>query len=470
MEIGDEKPVDTKIGVKPLYGAMIHSDSQEGPCRIGTPEELSPEAERGRAKESWQRFQHMMEDLTPEAQLLDPVYIEYGEDFTVPEEQFEKLEEDLEEVDIFLLSYRVPGIERYGKPVAMIGKGITNVDIAAYLRHRGLEGYAPLNINEFNDLVSSLRVRKAFSRTRVLVVYKDDMISGSSLRHPAGVYSSIGDLDLWRKNLGVDFSVVTFEEFFEEMDRVEGERGEEAAEIARRLIGEAREAFMEEEDVTNSVIPYLAAGALLRKHRCNAFTIPCFTLCTSKVPAERRFTPCLTHTLLKDRGIPSSCEGDLNALMAMALLMYCSDRSVFMGNPFVEDIEGSTLRIGHDVPGLRMKGLGGPDLPYNIRPFTKGGWGVTVRYDFRLDRGQEVTVARFNPSGTRLLATSGEIVDGGGFDSIGCSLSVLLKVPDAAEFIHRQANFGHHSAMVYGNYTEKLRQVSEVMGYDLELV
>jgi hypothetical protein len=470
MEIADEKPVNSKIRVKPLYGAMIHSDSQEGPCRIGTFQELSPEAERRTAKESLKRFQHMMEGLSPEARLLDPAYMEYGEDFTVPEEEFEKLEGDIDDVDIFLLSYRVPGIERYGKPVAMIGKGITNVDIAAYLRHRGLEGYAPLNIHEFNDLVSSLKVRKAFSRTRVLVVYKDTMISGRQLRHPAGVYSSIGDLDLWTKNVGVDFSLVTFEEFFEEMDRAEAERGEEAAEITRRLIGEAQEVFMEEKDITNSVIPYLAAEALLRKHRCNAFTIPCFTLCTSKVPAERRFTPCLTHTLLKDRGIPSSCEADLNALMAMALLMYCSGRSAFMGNPFVEDIEGSTLRIGHDVPGLKMKGFDGPDLPYNIRPFTKGGWGVTVRYDFPRDKGQEVTVARFNPSGTRLLATRGEIVDGGGFDSIGCSLSVLLKVPDAAEFIHRQADFGHHSAMVYGDYTEKLRQISGVMGYDLELV
>ncbi len=470
MEREDKFPINVKVGVKPVYGAMIHSDDQEGPCRIGTPEELSPEAERINAQKSLGEFTSFARSLGPEARVLDTEYIEYGEAFTVSPEAFKDIEKELEDIDLFLLSYRVPGIERYGKPIAMVGRGITNVDIAAYLRNQKLEGYAPLDRPELNRLVSSLRVRKALSITRVLVVYKEGMVSGSSLKHPAGVYSSIGDLNLLKSNLGVDFSVITFEDFFQEMNRVEHEEQDKAASMARDLIENAGEVLMEKDDIIKSIIPYLAAKHLLQKHQCNAFTIPCFTLCTSKLPAKKRFTPCLTHTLLKDQGIPSSCEGDLNALMAMIVLMNCARKSAFMGNPILKDKGGSILQVTHDVPGLKMKGLKEPDLPFNIRPFTKGKWGVTIRYDFSRDKVREVTLARFNPKGTRVLATKGQIIDGGGFDSIGCSLSVSIEIPDAEKFIHRQVDYGHHLAMVYGDYTTELAEVSQISKYDLELI
>ena len=59
---------------------------------------------------------------------------------------------------------------------------------------------------------------------------------------------------------------------------------------------------------------------------------------------------------MKDEGIPSGCEEDLNALMAMLIMQYAGKRPAFMGNPNHETDE--LLRIHHAVPALQMNGYG----------------------------------------------------------------------------------------------------------------
>jgi len=46
-----------------------------------------------------------------------------------------------------------------------------------------------------------------------------------------------------------------------------------------------------------------------------------FRVLCSRLPEKWKITPCLIHTLFKDRGIASSCEGDLGALLGMRMLM-----------------------------------------------------------------------------------------------------------------------------------------------------
>jgi len=463
METQSKKPIDTKIGVKPVFSSLIHRDAKEGPCRVGTAEELSPRREREKAREHFSNLREVLKrTLAGNAEILDPVYIEYGEDFIIPAKELAKLEDDLDRVDLFLLAnYRVPGIERFGKPVAMVGGGVTNVDVAAYLRARGIEGYAPLDVKELNQLVKSLSVRKAIEKTRFLIIADEEIL-------PVGVVSSIWDLEALRRRFGILSKRLSFSTFWAEMSKAE-EETELIDEVTERLVIGADHLHMTEDDVRRSVVHYLAAKSLMKRYDCNAFAFPCFRACATKVPADRRFTPCLTHTLLKDEGFPSSCEGDLNALLAMTVLMYVSKEAAFMGNPYLGSSEDNVLSVTHDVPGLKMKGLGKPSLPYEIRNFTKGGWGVTIRYDFSKDKGETVTLGRFNPMATRMLVTTGEIVGGSGFESISCSLTVHIKVSDVRRLIHRQADYGHHLAMVYGNHVDELRRVAEIMDWEIEV-
>jgi len=464
-----EKPVDLKVGVKPVFVQLVHSGPYEGPCRVGRREDLEPEAERARGEEEFRRFgEELRENLSPEARLLEPVKIEWRDDWVVPEEEFGKLEADLEDVDLFVISgglSQYPAVavaHRYKKPVAMVG-AVVNMDVAACLRARGLEGYAPLDLQELNQLISLLRVRKAVSRTKVLFATEGDVV-------PVGVVSTIWDFEDLRVRFGVEHISVPVRTLLGRMDRLSQDEEREAQELTDELIKNADQVHMAREELLRSVRFYVAVKRAMEELECNAFVIPCFEVCASRLAEERRVTFCLAHSLLKDEGYPSACEGDMNVLMAMALLMYISKKSAYMGNSYIVDRKENILGVNHDVPGLRMKGLGGPALPYEIRNFTFGGWGATIRYDFSKDVGEPVTLARFNPTATRLLVARGEICGGVGFDRIGCSLGVQVKVGDVAELLHREADFGHHLAVVYGDYTQELKEVGKVMKFDVEEV
>lgn len=114
-----------------------------------------------------------------------------------------------------------------------------------------------------------------------------------------------------------------------------------------------------------------------------------------------------------------------------------------------------------------MKGFEQPALPYELRNFTVGGWGATVRYDFNRDKGQAVTLARFNPAGDKALVAAGEVVGGHGLDRIGCSLAVDVKVKDVMDLFEKEQDFGHHLALVYGDYTDEIVRLGKLMGFDV---
>jgi len=449
-----------KIGVKIVYGALVHKGTHEGPCRIGDKKSLSLENERRRAKERFENFvKEVEENINKEdAELLEPVYIEYFEDFIVKESELKKLENDLERTDLFLIGFRVPGIERYKKPVAMLGQGITNVDISAYMRSRGFEGYAIFNFDELNDLISLLKVRKAINKTRILRISGGEEI-------PWGVVSSIYDFEKLKEKYGTEVKTVLFGEFFEEMEEIERKEKEEAEKVYNKLVKEAVKVHMKKEDMMGSIYFYLTAKSLMEKFNCNAFTSSCFELCSTQIPEKKKFVPCLTHTLLKDEGFPSACEEDVSALFAMAILMYVSKKSSYMGNPFV--VDKNTIRIHHDVPGIKMKGIDKDGLPYEMRNFTVAGWGVNIRYDFSQDKGEKITLGRFDPLAEKILLVKGEILKGTNFNEIGCSLGLEIKVSDAMEYFHKASDFGHHLAMVYGDYTDEIKKLAELMNFEV---
>jgi len=458
-----------KLNVKPVFPFLAHSGVYEGPCRVGKPEDLSPEEERRRAKMMYKEFcREVRENLPSNAEMLEPAFIEWSEDWVVPEEELDKVKGDIGETDLFLVartsSPQYPSISlahKFGKPVAMVGQ-VSSIDVAAYLRARGLEGYSPIDFEDLRRLISLLWVRKAVRNSRVLIVTEENPL-------PVGVVSSIMNLENIKRRFGLDYRCIPSREIFEEMDEVSSsvEHRERAEAITDNLIENAEAVHMKRDYVLSSVIFYLAAKSLMNKYRCNAFVIPCFEICAKRIPEKKKVTFCLAHSLLKDEGFPSACEGDLNVLLSMMLLMYVSGKSAYMGNSYVIDKERNVMALHHDVPGLKMKGFNEPNLPYEVRSFTYGGWGATIRYDFSRDNGETVTMARFDPKAERLLIIKGEIVGCGGFDEVGCKLRAHIKVSNIVDLFHKEADFGHHLAMVYGDYTNEIKELSKIMGFEI---
>jgi L-fucose isomerase-like protein len=177
----------------------------------------------------------------------------------------------------------------------------------------------------------------------------------------------------------------------------------------------------------------------------------------------------MTHSLLKNAGFPSACEKDLNALLSMAVMMYVSHKPAYMGNPDF-DLGTDILTLHHSDSPTKMNGFDQPDDYYEIKSFTESGFGATLRYDYERKKGQMVTLSRFDPSGKRIILTRGEISGGTGMDGFGCSQKVSIKIPDAREMQRKMQDFGHHLVMVFDDWTGEIRDLGDMMGFEVVMV
>ncbi len=456
------KALNTRIKVKPVGYTRFVGDFFEGPCRTGDEKELSQEGEISGGKKLFSSFlEHLKPNLNQDVELLKPVFLSWNKKYNIPEKELRKLDEDSEEADLFLLSIGWGGdicaeiARRYKKPIAFMW--------SAPLRSTKATPPFParftstLDFEDLNRTITSLRVKKSVQQSRILAVVVDK-----------GKQTLLENI---KSQFGIDYKCISVSEIFREMDRVIECKSEQKTveETTTMLIKNAQKVHMKKEYIHQSVNFYQATKNLMVEYGCNAFSLPCYEICERKIPHKKKVGFCLTHSLLKDEGYPSVCEGDLYMLPAMMLLMYISRRSTPMGNPWVENRENNLYSLQHDVPGLKMKGFDKPCLPYEIMNFTFGGWGATIRHDFSLDKGEVVNISTFDSTFKNMLLVKGEITGCSGFREIGCLLKVIIKVPDVYSFYRKAMRFNHHHVMVYGDYTQELISLGEIMGFKVEI-
>jgi len=482
-----KKGINIKLNVKPGYFHLIHEDSYEGPCRTGSGEQLTKEFDQKIGQEKFRDFNSVLNTVySDDVNMLEPAYLTWNDEFMLREEQMKKLTDNINDVDLFLFDgvfHQFPANEiaiRFKKPVGIIGCCASTDGVAA-LRAKGLDAYGFIDSKDASRFMSLLRVKKAINNTNILVVLKNEIIS-------KGVLSTITDLERLKTDMGVRFTFINAEELFDEVRAITVEQKKRAEAITNNLIKNAEKNTMTKENIQKSVEFYVVIRDVLEKYECNAFTMPCFEVCATRVfNDEFHFTPCLSHTLLKEEGIPSACETDVNALMAMNVLINLTRKAPHMGNthPFAheEKIDQSTpsglvvvpeiqgeeniVSTWHAVPTRKMKGIDEDIMPYNIQSFTHSGWGATIRYDYNNDKGEIITLLRFHPTGKKMFAVRGEIVAGAGLDKIGCDTGFYWRVTDVKDFFKKQVEFGHHFVWVYGDYMEELKDLGEVLGVEV---
>lgn len=448
-----ELAMNTKLIVRPIVGCLTHSHFWEGPCRAGYKEDMTVEAEAAAADQAFEAAKKVLENATDEIHFLDAVDARYDEKFVVGRDVFAQIEEDMDQVDFFLcMNWRIPKLERYKKPIVILQNGNEGIDFAAYCRNIGVEAYVAMDIQDLNEIAHLLWVRKAVSETRALV-----LTAGG--QPTFGIQSLIRDPEVLRQRYGFEVIKLPFREIFKYMDEI---TDEEAKPIADKIINGSKETKVNTDWFINDVKYYLAAKKMMDVYDCNAFSTACHELCTSEIPQERKFTPCMCHSLMKDEGIPSGCEEDLNALLAMTILQYAAHRPAFMGNPNHETDE--LLRIHHAVPALCMNGYGTKPLEYKLWAFTGQGFGGKLQVDFTQNEQDHVTLARFNPAGDTICVKVGEVLRSE-YDEVYCSPYYYIKMDDARRYMHHLAGFGHHQVLVFGDYMQELKDLAEIMNF-----
>ncbi len=448
-----ELAMNTKLIARPIVGCLTHSHFWEGPCRAGYQEDMTVEAESAAADQAFEAAKKVLEGATEEIHFLEAVDARYDEKFIVGKDVFAKIEEDMDQVDFFLcMNWRIPKLERYKKPIVILQNGNEGIDFAAYCRNIGVEAYVAMDIRDLNEIAHLLWVKKAVSETRALV-----LTAGG--QPTFGIQSLIRDPEVLRQRYGFEVIKLPFREIFKYMDQI---TDEEAKPIADRIINGSKETKVNTDWFINDVKYYLAAKKMMDIYDCNAFSTACHELCTSEIPQERKFTPCMCHSLMKDEGIPSGCEEDLNALLAMTILQYAAHRPAFMGNPNHETDE--LLRIHHAVPALCMNGYGTKPLEYKLWAFTGQGFGGKLQVDFTENEQDHVTLARFNPAGDTICVKVGQVLRSE-YDEVYCSPYYYIQMDDARRYMHHLAGFGHHQVLVFGDYMQELKDLAEIMNF-----
>ena len=469
-------PCQTQIKIKPVMTDIIHTDVWEGPCRFNV---QPPDKEMSAAQK---RFNNWATDiktnnlgLDPEdVRILEPVHITFSEDFKLKPHQLNKLRKDSSETDVFFIAPHGSSIasfdigRKYGKPIILLGLNCRTVDICAYSRTNGLEVFVPHSNEELLKLASLLRARKIFTQTRVLFPTDWGLPAVASL-------TGINEPDKLRERFGIEVIRISYRELADEMERVIDSEAEtdNARQLARQLIEGANKSYLDDKYVVRSIEFYNTIRNLMRRHYCNAFTIECFEFCSSRLPEKWDITPCVVHTLLKDQEIASACEADLGALLSMRLLMSIANKSSHLGNMFLR--EPNMLVINHSAPGIKMNGFNKPSLPYQLGRFTHGGWGTKAVVDFMNNSEKRVTVARMNPTATKVLLLKGRLVGSSGWDDdkLGCSVEAHIKPVDsgdAAVFVRKQKDYGNHLIWTYGDYTDDMVQLCDMLGLQTEVV
>ena len=457
--------LNIKLNVKPVVFTMYHINAYMGPCRYGEGHALTTEHDIETSNRSYEDFKkEVAENLDMRnVNLLEPVLIHWNEDFVIRESEMQKAMADDCRTDYYLVRglrmsshFAVQLALRTNKPVGFTNpstviSNVEHVDMTARLWALGRRAHAFMDWDDINQTFAVLRTKKALANTKVLFPLKSAVLS-------VGCQSSYLTLEHITQRFGTRFGHINSDEVFQWLDALGPEEKQEALDLADRLAGESAGMHMPKEYLANDTAFYVTTKKLMRQHDCNAFTIPCFEICATRELQKRKLTFCLTHSLLKDEGLASSCAGDAGSILSITILINLARMAPYMGNTMVVDRKANQCRILHDVSCARMKGYDEPALPVEYVSFTMENWGATMRYDFARDNGATITLVNLSPDMKKIMVARGTINGCDNYLVPECKHAVRFTVADATHFHRCESHVGHHFAMVYGDHVEKVVQ------------
>ena len=385
-------------------------------------------------------------------EVLEPIEIKRGEDV-------EKIPEDVDAIligdseDWFAEDSILEKLVLLNKPLLVEwdswGYSIHGrISKLRFNKYSKVKRYFTMGVDEVLLLIRALRGYRFVKTMKVLYI-------GDFPSHSVAVGSQIS-LEYLNKRFGVKFIKLTLEDYLKEIEEISDEK-------VKDVVREWKERFIirdnREKTLHIYAETYKALKNMLRKHGANAITVDCAAL------PEIEYVPCLAYSLLIDEGVPCSCEADLPALFAMAMLMGVSGRSVLMGNLNENvthmDIEDNIVVVNHDVlpPSFAC-----PACKITLRDYHATTKGVTPYAE--LIEGLPVTLAGMHWDMDKIWVTMGRVV--WTKDTTHCRVSIGVKVGNAKR-VSKDA-FSHHVVMAYGNYVEELKLLSELLEIGFTLI
>ena len=180
-------------------------------------------------------------------------------------------------------------------------------------------------------------------------------------------------------------------------------------------------------DWNGAMAIYEALKALVARYRLDGLTLRCFDLLTAL-----HNTGCLALARLNAEGITATCEGDIPAMLSMAVARALTGRSSFQVN--LSRIEGDRLLFAHCTVPL--------DIVENYCYDTHFESGIGVAIHGILPEGP-VTLFKLSPDCKRMFRREAKLVANPYGDNL-CRTQVVIEAPGAAAYFLQEPIGNHH--------------------------
>jgi len=176
-----------------------------------------------------------------------------------------------------------------------------------------------------------------------------------------------------------------------------------------------------------SVAIYDSLKEIISKYGLGGLTLRCFDLLDSV-----HNTGCLALSLLNAEGVPSSCEGDIPALISMAYLQQTKRCPGFQCN--LSKIEGDNLLFAHCAVPLSMTSS------HRYMTHFESGIGTAIKGE--LSSGK-VEIFKISPDLEHFVSIPGNIIRNESKPNL-CRTQIVVNAPGAAEYFLNTPLANHH--------------------------
>lgn len=332
------------------------------------------------------------------------------------------------------------------EPVRLLTSGKSNslaasMEILSYLNLHGIRGEiihgspqyiaARISRGQQEDLqVTDLRLNVAPGR----------ILEGERLgvigRPSDWLISSNVDYDLARSVLGVELIDIGMDELLGEI-AMHSHPVVDVPPLNKPKFGNP----IPEQDLADSLDNYGALLRIIARHRFTGLTIRCFDLLGSV-----HNTGCLSLALLNSQGYTATCEGDIPAMISMAIARKVCSQSGFQAN--LSSIDGDRLLFAHCTVPLTMTRSWVYDTHF------ESGFGVAVHGE--LPSG-DATIFKLSPDFSRAFIADA-ILERNCYEGQLCRTQVILRADGIAPYF-LTTPIGNHHVILTGHHAEAMRSI-----------
>ena len=334
--------------------------------------------------------------------------------------------------------------KQYKEPYNLIATDANNslpasLEIASFLANQKL-AYNLYHAKK-EDIIDVLNKKRATNKQENLPLKtKEKLLENKRLgvvgKPSNWLISSDVDYRLAKEKFGVSLIDITFEEFKEEIGK--------AKDIVDPVVFETKlNEKVDELTLEVALKIYSALYSLIKKHDLNGLTVRCFDLL-----GIYHNTSCLALALLNAQGYIATCEGDVPAMLTMALIREKFHQSSFQVNPSFINEKEKYGYFAHCTIPLDMV------ISYKFDTHFESGFGIGIAGELNLAK---VTILKISSSLDKYEVFSGQISENLHFNNL-CRTQLKIKFSeDISPLLDKPC--GNHLIIFKGDHKDEISKL-----------